>query len=67
MHWARSPCSRAATPQTASRDRHGLSGNGRTELGNISERRTMRLTDEASNAHTLPAFLTELAASIWAS
>jgi histidine ammonia-lyase len=30
-----------------------------TELGNISERRTMRLTDEASNAHVLPAFLTE--------
>ena len=30
-----------------------------TDLGNISERRTMRLTDEASNAHTLPAFLTE--------
>jgi histidine ammonia-lyase len=30
-----------------------------TELGNISERRTMRLTDENSNAHTLPAFLTE--------
>ena len=29
------------------------------ELGNISERRTMRLTDEASNEHTLPAFLTE--------
>jgi histidine ammonia-lyase len=29
------------------------------ELGNISERRTMRLTDEASNAHVLPAFLTE--------
>ncbi len=29
------------------------------ELGNISERRTMRLTDEASNAHILPAFLTE--------
>lgn len=29
------------------------------ELGNISERRIMRLTDEASNAHTLPAFLTE--------
>ena len=29
------------------------------ELGNISERRTMRLTDESSNAHTLPAFLTE--------
>src|SRR5580765_7213788 len=29
------------------------------ELGNISERRTMRLTDEASNAHTLPPFLTE--------
>ena len=28
------------------------------ELGNISERRTMRLTDEASNAHVLPAFLT---------
>jgi histidine ammonia-lyase len=30
-----------------------------TELGNISERRTMRLTDEASNQHALPAFLTE--------
>jgi len=30
-----------------------------TELGNISERRIMRLTDEASNAHILPAFLTE--------
>jgi histidine ammonia-lyase len=30
-----------------------------TELGNISERRTMRLTDENSNAHALPAFLTE--------
>ncbi|HEX8287658.1 MAG TPA: histidine ammonia-lyase [Pyrinomonadaceae bacterium] len=30
-----------------------------SELGNISERRIMRLTDEASNAHTLPAFLTE--------
>jgi histidine ammonia-lyase len=30
-----------------------------SELGNISERRTMRLTDENSNAHTLPAFLTE--------
>lgn len=30
-----------------------------TELGNISERRIMRLTDEASNSHTLPAFLTE--------
>lgn len=29
-----------------------------TELGNISERRIMRLTDEASNAHALPAFLT---------
>ncbi len=28
------------------------------ELGNISERRIMRLTDEASNAHVLPAFLT---------
>jgi len=28
-----------------------------SELGNISERRTMRLTDEASNIHTLPAFL----------
>jgi histidine ammonia-lyase len=28
-----------------------------TELGNISERRIMRLTDEASNAHVLPAFL----------
>ncbi len=30
-----------------------------TELGNISERRIMRLTDEASNAHALPAFLTQ--------
>ena len=29
------------------------------ELGNISERRTMRLTDEASNTHVLPAFLTQ--------
>jgi histidine ammonia-lyase len=29
------------------------------ELGNISERRVMRLTDECSNTHTLPAFLTE--------
>ena len=29
-----------------------------TELGNISERRIMRLTDEASNANILPAFLT---------
>jgi histidine ammonia-lyase len=29
------------------------------ELGNISERRTMRLTDESSNIHTLPAFLTK--------
>ncbi len=29
-----------------------------TELGNISERRIMRLTDEASNIHVLPAFLT---------
>jgi histidine ammonia-lyase len=29
------------------------------ELCNISERRIMRLTDEASNAHVLPAFLTE--------
>lgn len=29
------------------------------ELGNISERRIMRLTDESSNAHALPAFLTE--------
>lgn len=29
-----------------------------SELGNISERRTMRLTDEASNTQTLPAFLT---------
>lgn len=33
-------------------------GMGLTELGNISERRVMRLTDEASNAHVLPAFLT---------
>jgi len=30
-----------------------------SELGNISERRLMRLTDECSNAHILPAFLTE--------
>ncbi len=30
-----------------------------SELGNISERRIMRLTDEASNAHVLPAFLTD--------
>ena len=29
------------------------------ELGNISERRIMRLTDECSNTHTLPAFLTK--------
>lgn len=29
------------------------------ELGNISERRIMRLTDEASNTQTLPAFLTK--------
>jgi histidine ammonia-lyase len=29
------------------------------ELGNISERRIMRLTDECSNTHILPAFLTE--------
>ncbi|MEO5860826.1 MAG: histidine ammonia-lyase [Pyrinomonadaceae bacterium] len=28
------------------------------ELGNIAERRIMRLTDESSNAHVLPAFLT---------
>jgi histidine ammonia-lyase len=32
-----------------------------TELGNIAERRIMRLTDEASNAHVLPAFLTRRA------
>ena len=30
-----------------------------SELGNISERRLMRLTDESSNAHVLPPFLTE--------
>ena len=30
-----------------------------SELGNISERRIMRLVDEASNTGTLPAFLTE--------
>lgn len=30
-----------------------------SELGNIAERRIMRLTDEASNSRTLPAFLTE--------
>jgi histidine ammonia-lyase len=29
-----------------------------TELGNISERRIMRLTDEGSNTQALPAFLT---------
>jgi histidine ammonia-lyase len=29
-----------------------------SELGNISERRVMRLIDEASNTHVLPAFLT---------
>jgi histidine ammonia-lyase len=29
------------------------------ELGNISERRLTRLTDESSNAHVLPPFLTE--------
>jgi histidine ammonia-lyase len=29
-----------------------------SELGNISERRVMRLVDEASNTHVLPAFLT---------
>lgn len=34
-------------------------GMAMTELGNISERRIMRLTDEASNAQTLPAFLTK--------
>ena len=32
---------------------------GMTELGNIAERRIMRLTDECSNAQTLPAFLTK--------
>jgi histidine ammonia-lyase len=30
-----------------------------TELGNISERRLTRLTDEASNQETLPAFLVQ--------
>lgn len=30
-----------------------------SELGNISERRIMRLIDESSNTYTLPAFLTE--------
>ncbi|MGC2237647.1 MAG: histidine ammonia-lyase [Pyrinomonadaceae bacterium] len=30
-----------------------------TELGNISERRIMKLTDESANMHVLPAFLTE--------
>ncbi len=30
-----------------------------SELSNIAERRIMRLTDESSNAHVLPAFLTE--------
>lgn len=33
-------------------------GIGMSELGNISERRIMRLVDEASNTHVLPAFLT---------
>ena len=33
-------------------------GMAMAELGNIAERRIMRLTDEASNAHVLPAFLT---------
>ncbi len=31
---------------------------GVAEIGNIAERRIMRLTDEASNTQTLPAFLT---------
>ncbi|MEN8173366.1 MAG: histidine ammonia-lyase, partial [Chloroflexota bacterium] len=31
---------------------------GLTELGNIAERRIMRLTDDCSNAQTLPPFLT---------
>lgn len=30
-----------------------------SEIGNMSERRIMRLIDEASNIHTLPAFLTK--------
>lgn len=30
-----------------------------SDLANIAERRIMRLTDEASNAHVLPAFLTD--------
>ncbi|GAB1420732.1 histidine ammonia-lyase [Anaerolineales bacterium] len=30
-----------------------------SEIGNMSERRIMRLVDEASNTHTLPAFLTK--------
>jgi histidine ammonia-lyase len=34
-------------------------GMAMAELGNIAERRIMRLTDEASNAHVLPAFLTQ--------
>jgi len=34
-------------------------GMAMAELGNIAERRLMRLTDEASNAHVLPAFLTQ--------
>jgi histidine ammonia-lyase len=29
-----------------------------TDLGNMSERRVMRMTDEDSNTHVLPAFLT---------
>lgn len=33
-------------------------GIGMSELGNIAERRIMRLVDEASNTHVLPAFLT---------
>jgi len=42
-------------PLAISMDYLGLAA---AELGNISERRIMRLTDEASNTHVLPAFLT---------
>lgn len=43
-------------PLAIAMDYLGLAG---AELGSIAERRIMRLTDEASNTHTLPAFLTQ--------
>ena len=42
-------------PLAIAMDYLGLAG---AELGSIAERRIMRLTDEASNTHVLPAFLT---------